>query len=94
MLVMISRGALGYGISTREGFVLTLASWVCLSVVAAIPFVLLEDEINLSLVDAWFESVSGLTTTGSTVMVGLDTLPPASCCGARSSSGSAASAWC
>ncbi|MFW6077366.1 MAG: TrkH family potassium uptake protein, partial [Hyphomicrobiales bacterium] len=76
MLVTISRGAMGYGISVREGFVLTLASWVCLSAVAAIPFWLLEREIGLSAVDAWFEAVSGLTTTGATVLVGLDSLPP------------------
>jgi trk system potassium uptake protein len=76
MLVTISRGAMGYGISVREGFMLTLASWVCLSAVAAIPFWLLEREINISAVDAWFEAVSGLTTTGSTVIIGLDALPP------------------
>jgi trk system potassium uptake protein TrkH len=76
MLVTISRGAMGYGISVREGFVLTVASWVCLTIVAAMPFWLLEDEIGLDAVDAWFESVSGLTTTGSTVIVGLDALPP------------------
>jgi trk system potassium uptake protein TrkH len=76
MLVTISRGAMGFGISVREGFVLTVASWLCLSMVAAIPFWMLEDEIGLSVVDAWFESVSGLTTTGSTVIVGLDALPP------------------
>ena len=69
MLVTISRGAMGYGISVREGFMLTVLSWVSLSVVAAIPFWLLEAEIGLSVVDAWFESVSGLTTTGSTVLV-------------------------
>jgi trk system potassium uptake protein len=76
MLVTISRGAMGYGISVREGFVLTVISWVCLSAVSAIPFVLLEAEINLTMVDAWFEAVSGFTTTGSTVIVGLDALPP------------------
>ncbi len=76
MLVTISRGVMGYGISVREGFVLTVASWVCLSIVGAIPFWLLEAEIGLSVADAWFESVSGLTTTGATVIVGLDVLPP------------------
>jgi trk system potassium uptake protein TrkH len=76
MLVTISRGAIGYGVSVREGFVLTVVSWICLTVLAAIPFWLLEAEIGLSPVDAWFESVSGFTTTGSTVIVGLDALPP------------------
>ena len=76
MLVTISRGAMGYGVSVREGFLLTVASWVSLTVVAAIPFWLLEHEIGLSAADAWFESVSGFTTTGSTVIVGLDSLSP------------------
>jgi trk system potassium uptake protein len=75
MLVMISRGASAYRITTREGFVLTVAGWVCLSAASAIPFLLLRDA-QLGLVDAWFEAVSGLTTTGSTVMTGLDDMPP------------------
>lgn len=59
MLVTISRGAIGYGISVREGFMLTLASWVCLSAVAAIPFWLLDVEVGLGVVDAWFEAGVG-----------------------------------
>lgn len=77
MLVMTSRGgAWGTSMSLREGFMLTVASWLVISVAAAVPFVLLAGEVELSFVDAWFESVSGLTTTGSTVIVGLDRLPP------------------
>jgi trk system potassium uptake protein len=76
MLVISNRGSWPRSMSLREGFLLTTSSWLVLSVAAAIPFVLLEDELNLRLVDAWFESVSGLTTTGSTVISGLDALPP------------------
>lgn len=76
MLVLTGRGRWTYGISLREGFVLTVASWVLLSLAAAVPLVLLSGEANISFMDAWFESVSGLTTTGSTVIAGLDALPP------------------
>lgn len=76
MLVISNRGEWTKSISLREGFLLTVASWLVLTVAAALPFIFLEGELNLRLVDAWFESVSGLTTTGSTVIVGLDALPP------------------
>ena len=60
-------------LSVRETFLLTAVSWLGLSFLAAIPFML--SSVELSLADAWFESVSGLTTTGSTVLAGLDSLP-------------------
>ncbi len=74
MLVMMSRGRWSNEVSLREGFILTVASWVVLATFAAMPFVFLGR--GLSLIDAWFEAVSGLTTTGSTIMTGLDELPP------------------
>ncbi len=74
MLVLISRWGETAPISRREGFLLTAASWLAMSVFAAIPFLFLES--GMSFGDALFETVSGLTTTGSTVMTGLDTLPP------------------
>lgn len=60
-------------ISVRTGFLLTTTSWLFLSTFAAIPFVLAD--IELTFVDAFFEAVSGITTTGSTVITGLDELP-------------------
>ncbi len=74
MLVMTSRGHWSQQVSLKEGFVLTVTSWVVMCMVAAIPFVFYGGDI--SLLDAWFEAVSGLTTTGSTVLVGLDHMPP------------------
>lgn len=74
MLVMMSRGRWSNEVSLKEGFLLTVLSWVVLATFAAMPFVFLGG--GLSLIDAWFEAVSGLTTTGSTVMTGLDELPP------------------
>lgn len=55
----------------REGFLLTTLAWVVVCAFAAIPFV----GLGLSYVDAYFEAMAGLTTTGSTVLVGLDKLP-------------------
>lgn len=57
----------------RDGFLITAAIWVLVSATCAVPFVL--GPTQLSITDAYFESVSGLTTTGITVIEGLDELP-------------------
>lgn len=54
----------------REGFLITFLSWAGLSMLAAWPLYVTGD--TPTLVDAWFEAVSGMTTTGATVMTGLD----------------------
>ncbi|MGB1236829.1 MAG: TrkH family potassium uptake protein [Pseudomonadales bacterium] len=59
---------------TRDGFVVTVMFWLVLAIFGAIPFALSE-EPHLSIVDAVFESMSGLTTTGATVITGIDDLP-------------------
>ena len=74
MLVMITRGNWARRVTLKEGFVLTVASWLVMATVSAVPFLFLSQ--GLSLVDAWFEAVSGITTTGATILTGLDTLPP------------------
>lgn len=61
---------------TRDGFLITVLFWSVLGLFGAIPFILLE-ELPLSFVDAVFESLSGLTTTGATVITGIDDLPKA-----------------
>ena len=58
----------------RDGFLIVVMFWVVLGLAGAIPFYFAED-VRLSITDAIFESFSGLTTTGATVMVGLDSLP-------------------
>ncbi len=60
-------------LSIRQAFVLTAASWVALTMFAALPFVF--SEIKLTYTDAFFEAMSGITTTGSTVITGLDQAP-------------------
>ena len=58
----------------RDGFVVALLFWVALSLCGAVPF-MLATHPHMSLTNAVFESVSGLTTTGATVITGIDQLP-------------------
>lgn len=60
-------------LSVRDGFLLVTLFWVILGLVGALPFLF---GLHLDLTDAVFESVSGFTTTGATVVTGLDQLPP------------------
>lgn len=60
----------------REGFLIVVLFWLVLASFSAIPFVLL-DEPNLSVTNAFFESFSGLTTTGATILKHIDGLPHA-----------------
>ena len=60
-------------IRVREAFFLTIISWILISVFASLPFVFSSS--NLSYSDAFFESISGITTTGSTVISNLNELP-------------------
>ena len=61
------------GLTIQQTFLLTTGVWVALPLFGAIPFVLGETDARF--VDAFFEAMSGLTTTGSTVFTGLETLP-------------------
>lgn len=61
------------GLDTRQAFLLTTGAWVLVPLVGAMPFVF--GVPHASLTDAVFEAMSGVTTTGSTVFTGLDTLP-------------------
>ena len=60
----------------REGILVVVSFWFVLSLFATIPF-LLSESLRMSFSDAFFESMSGLTTTGATVLSGLDDLPMA-----------------
>src|SRR5210317_794736 len=60
-------------ISIKEAFIITVLSWILLAFLSAVPFI--YTKVNLSIVDAIFESMSGITTTGSTVISNLDYLP-------------------
>lgn len=58
----------------RDGFVIVVAFWTVLGTFGALPL-LISTQPSLSVTDALFESFSGLTTTGATVITGLDALP-------------------
>jgi len=58
----------------KDGFQLVVLAWTGLAAISTLP--LLEQIPELSFTDAYFETMSGLTTTGATVLTGLDTLPP------------------
>ena len=72
--LILSNAGLEFHLSIRQAFMMTFLSWVGLSVFASLPLTL--SEMNLSFTDAFFEAVSGITTTGSTVIVGLDSTSP------------------
>lgn len=61
-------------IRVRDGFFISAMFWIVLSLVASTPFQL-TPELNLSFTDAVFEATSGLTSTGASLISGLDALP-------------------
>ena len=73
VLSLSCSNGVGEGLTIRQTFLLTTGVWVALPFFGAIPFLLGESELRF--VDAYFEAMSGLTTTGSTVISGLDGLP-------------------
>lgn len=65
--------SVGEGLTIQQTFLLTTGVWLALPVFGALPFVIGETDARF--VDAFFEAMSGLTTTGSTVFSGLEELP-------------------
>ena len=61
-------------LGTKDGFLVVTLFWAVLGTAGCLPF-LLSSAVELSITDAVFESLSGLTTTGATVISGLDSLP-------------------
>jgi len=61
-------------VSTRFGFLLVNMLWFTMALAGAVPF--MASSLDMSFTDAVFESVSGVTTTGATVINGLDRAPP------------------
>jgi trk/ktr system potassium uptake protein len=72
-LVLATRGD-EFRLDLSQGFLLTTLAWLAVVSAGALPFMF--GEPKLSFTNAFFESMSGFTTTGSTVIVGLDRLPP------------------
>ncbi len=72
VLVLTNRAPVSH-LTIRQTFILTAASWLVLTMFAALPF--LFSELEMSYTDAFFEAMSGITTTGSTVITTIDTAP-------------------
>ena len=60
-------------LNLQQAFLLTTLSWLSIAIFGCLPFLLAN--LNLSFVDAFFESMSGITTTGSTIITDLDNAP-------------------
>ncbi len=73
LVALACRNGVREGLTIQQTFLLTTGVWMVLPIFGALPF--LFGETDLRVVDAVFEAMSGLTTTGSTVLTGLDDLP-------------------
>ena len=60
-------------ISSKEGYLIVVGSWIAACFMGMMPYMLWGGEFNV--VNAWFESVSGYTTTGSTILNNIEALP-------------------
>ena len=64
------------GLSLRQAFLLTPLTWTSTAVFAALPFQFGHfPDLSLNYTNAFFETMSGLTATGATILVGLDRMP-------------------
>ena len=72
-MALATANSVGRGLSIQQTFLLTTGVWLALPIFGALPFVLSAEDVRP--VDAFFEAMSGLTTTGATVLSGLDDMP-------------------
>ena len=63
-----------FTINVRQGFLMTTGAWIVLSAFSALPLWL--SELNISATDAVFEAVSGMTTTGASILENIESAPP------------------
>ncbi|MFG6560057.1 MULTISPECIES: TrkH family potassium uptake protein [unclassified Sulfitobacter] len=73
MIALASANGVREGLTIQQTFMLTTSVWLMLPLFGALPFVLGATEASVT--DAMFEAMSGLTTTGATVLTGLEDLP-------------------
>ncbi len=71
--LVITNRNIEFKLSIKEAFVITVLSWLLLAILSSAPFI--YSKSDLSVIDALFESMSGITTTGSTILSNLDDLP-------------------
>ena len=73
LVALACRNGLREGLTVQQAYLLTTGVWAVLPIFGGLPFMLGETAVSFT--DATFESMSGLTTTGTTVLTGLDDLP-------------------
>ncbi|MDA9676815.1 TrkH family potassium uptake protein [bacterium] len=73
MLLILTNQEENKKLNFQQAFLLTTLSWLSIAIFGCIPFMF--SSLNLPFVDAFFESMSGITTTGSTIITNLDNSP-------------------
>jgi len=73
IILILANKSDNFSITLKQAFLLTTLSWVFIAVFGSLPFIF--SDLKLSFTNALFESMSGITTTGSTILSGLDNLP-------------------
>lgn len=73
LLLVVQRSTESTQLRPRDMYLLTTGSWLVVCIFAALPMVFIH---HISYTDAFFETMSGITTTGSTVLTGLDSASP------------------
>ena len=73
MLLILTNQEENKKLNFQQAFLLTTLSWLSIAIFGCIPFIF--STLNLPFVDAFFESMSGITTTGSTIITNLDNSP-------------------
>lgn len=81
-IVALATAQADRSLSLHQVFLLTAMLWLVVPVAGALPFVLGAPHVSFT--DAYFRSMSGVTTTGTTAFPALDGLPRAPTCGGRS----------
>lgn len=74
LLIFLPVRHIKHELRLRDGFLIVVGCWLALALVGALPFLLLQTP-QLSYIDALFESMSGLTTTGATIITNIESLP-------------------
>ena len=72
--LIISNSGKSFSMDRRQAFLLIFTSWITVSIFGALPFYI--SNLELSFTDSMFESISGVTTTGATIMTNLREAPP------------------
>ena len=70
ILFLTNKGSATEHLELRQAFLLTNSAWISIALFGSLPFLL--SDINMSFIDAFFESTSGITTTGATVIENLE----------------------